>query len=147
MKSKVMFNSVEQSSVAPGDEHDSELKGPVVRTRASHLLKCSSCSLFKWNLCSTPRLTDVVLGAIKRGWFTTPGRWDLRMKDRRCFSHVFTAGNLSEHYSAVFMLPLALARKMNFDIQVFTVRGEKPTTQSVCYNRKPLLLWGLLIFH
>lgn len=43
------------------------------------------------------RLTDAALDAIKRGWFTTPGRWDLLMKDRLSSSPVYTAGNQYGH--------------------------------------------------
>lgn len=42
------------------------------------------------------RLTDGALVATKKGWFTTPDRCDLQMKDRLSSSPAYTAGNSYE---------------------------------------------------
>lgn len=57
------------------DEEGSELKGAVVRTGAHCLLCVTITTVLCIHEVPAPyRLTGAALVAIKRGWFTTPGR-------------------------------------------------------------------------
>lgn len=95
IRSTVVLNPVERSAVILEDKDDSELKGPVVRQHTMEdfvmdlemiLLTVTSC-----------RLTGAACVVTKRGWFTTPDRWDQQMKDKPSSTLVFTAGDQWHH--------------------------------------------------
>lgn len=69
---------------------------PVWRSTLQSSLTLWSCHQWLWRTRTLTwrdlLLTGAALVAIKRGWFTTPDRWDLQMKDKLSSSPVQTAG-------------------------------------------------------
>lgn len=112
--SSVVFNPAKQFSVLAEDV-DSEVKGAVVSRNCPLLIFGSVMfATVNWETLwpAVSRSTAGVLAVTKRGWFTTPDRCALQMKDRQSSSPAYTAGSGQTCFLLIHTLNLFLSSEV-----------------------------------